>query len=158
MFKKQAKKIRVLFVDEKNDTLSQLAEYFTNKLYGVDYEAYSAGPEHDLIDCDMISVMYRAGEDMRRQVSKDFKDRNFLRDDEDYDYVIYFSQSVFDAWSSRTPWKGKQMLVNLGSVKDFVATDDVELDQCYEKLIGCVSDWVKTNLEDPEKLGHLVSA
>ena len=46
---KNARKMRVLFVDSKNNLSSQLAEYFVNELYPTKYEAYSAGPEHDII-------------------------------------------------------------------------------------------------------------
>ncbi|MDR1690800.1 MAG: hypothetical protein LBR42_03005, partial [Candidatus Methanoplasma sp.] len=108
MFGKKEKRLKVLFIDEKNDLTSQLAEYFTREYFGSKYEVYSAGPKHDLVDCELISVMYQRGEDMRRQVSKDFKDRDYLRDDEDYDLVIFLRKSVFDEWAKRTPWQGKQ--------------------------------------------------
>ena len=44
MFKrKSAPKTRVLFIDRKNDFVSQIAEHFTRKLYPELYEVYSAG-------------------------------------------------------------------------------------------------------------------
>jgi len=158
MLKKKEKKVRVLFIDEKNDLTSQLAEYFAREQYGNKYEVYSAGPRRDLIDCEVISIMYQRGEDMRRQVSKDFRDRDRLREDEDYDVVVFLRKNVFDEWAKRTPWQGKQMLCDLGSAEDFAATDDLELGKCYSDLIDKVSAWVRENMEDPEKLRSMISA
>jgi len=158
MFGKKEKKVRVLFIEEKNDLISQLAEYFTKKYFGSKYEAYSAGPKRDLVDCELISVMYQMGEDMRRQVSKDFKDRDYLRDDEDYDIVVFLGKGVFDEWAKRTPWQGKQVLCDLGYVVDFTATDDLELAECYSGLIDKMSVWVRENLADTEKLRSMISA
>jgi protein-tyrosine-phosphatase len=158
MFGKKDKKVRVLFVEEKNDLNSQLAEYFTKLYYGNRYEAYSAGPKKDMVDCEMISVMYQRGEDMRRQISKDFRDRDHLREDEDYDIVIYLQKNVFDEWAKRTPWQGRQILFELGGTEDFRATDDLELANCYSELIDRVSIWVKENMNDPEKLRSMISA
>jgi len=158
MFGKKGKKVRVLFVDEKNDLASQLAEYFTRKYFDDRYEAYSAGPKRDLIDCELLSAMYQMGEDMRRQVSKDFRDRDRLREDEDYDLVIFLRKSVFDEWAKRTPWQGKQILFEMGSAEDFEATDDRELAECYSGLIDKVSRWIKENMDDPEKPRSMISA
>jgi len=158
MFGKKDKKVKVLFVEEKNDLNSQLAEYFTKLYFGDRYEAYSAGPKKDMVDCEMISVMYQRGEDMRRQVSKDFKDRDYLREDEDYDHIIYLQKSVFDEWAKRTPWQGKQILFELERTENFQATDDQELAKCYSELIDKMSAWVKENMKDPEKLRSLISA
>lgn len=158
MFGKKDKKLKVLFVEEKNDVTSQIAEYFTRSYFGDRYEVYSAGPTHDLVDCELISVMYQKGEDMRRQISKDFKDRDHLRDDEDYDLVIFVREGVFNEWAKRTPWQGKQILQDLGSTEDFKATDDLELAQCYSEMIERVRSWVKENMKDPEKLRSMISA
>ena len=69
-----AKKIRILFVDRQNNMSSQLAEFYTKQLYSDMYEVYSAGPQKDIIDCDMLSAMYRRGDDLRNMRSKDCKD------------------------------------------------------------------------------------
>lgn len=158
MFKKKDTKLRVLFVDQKNDFVSQIAEYFANKLYPDVYEVYSAGPEKDFIDCELISAMYQNGEDLRRQVSKDFKDRDFLREDEEYDYVVFMEKSTFDEWASRTPWKGKQILAPMRTRQEYTATDDLELFQDYIRSMEEVRGWVKANMKDPETLKSLVSA
>lgn len=158
MFGKKEKKAKVLFIDENNDQTSQLAEYFTRKFFDDRYEVYSAAPKHDLVDCEMISVMYQMGEDMRRQVSKDFRDRDYLRDDEDYDLVVYLRQNVFDEWAKRTPWQGKQIVYDLGSKDDFDATDDLELSMCYADMIEKVRNWVKDNMDDVDKLNSMISA
>lgn len=158
MFKRKDNRVRVLFVDAKNDFSSQVAEYFTAKLFPELYEAYSAGPEHDIVDCELISAMYQNGEDMRRQVSKDFKDKDFLREDEDYDYVIFTDRQIFEEWSPRTPWKGKQILAPIRPRSEYTATDDLELYQEYVRTMEEVRDWVKGNMADPSKLASLVSA
>jgi len=158
MFKKKDTKLRVLFVDQKNDFVSQIAEYFANKLYPDVYEVYSAGPEKDFIDCELISAMYQNGEDLRRQVSKDFKDRDFLREDEEYDYVVFLEKSTFDEWASKTPWKGKQILAPMRTRQEYTATDDLELFQDYIRSMEEVRGWVKANMKDPETLKSLVSA
>lgn len=158
MLGKKEKKVRVLFIDEKNDLTSQLAEYFTKQYFGDRYEVYSAAPTHDLVDCELISIMYQRGEDMRRQVSKDFKDRDRLRDDEDYDIVVFLRRNVFDQWAKRTPWQGKQIIFEMGSTEDFTATDDLELGKCYSDLIDKVSAWVKENMADAERLRSMISA
>ncbi len=158
MFKRKDNRVRVLFVDAKNDFSSQVAEYFTAKLFPELYEAYSAGPEHDIVDCELISAMYQNGEDMRRQVSKDFKDKDFLREDEDYDYVIFTDRQIFEEWSPRTPWKGKQILAPIRPRSEYTATDDLELYQEYVRTMEEVRDWVNGNMADPSKLASLVSA
>ena len=158
MFKKKDTKLRVLFVDQKNDFVSQIAEYFANKLYPDVYEVYSAGPEKDFIDCELISAMYQNGEDLRRQVSKDFKDTDFLREDEEYDYVVFLEKSTFDEWASKTPWKGKQILAPMRTRQEYTATDDLELFQDYIRSMEEVRGWVKANMKDPETLKSLVSA
>ncbi|MBE6520998.1 MAG: hypothetical protein IKH39_01815 [Candidatus Methanomethylophilaceae archaeon] len=158
MFKKKDTKLRVLFVDQKNDFVSQIAEYFANKLYPDVYEVYSAGPEKDFIDCELISAMYQNGEDLRRQVSKDFKDKDFLREDEEYDYVVFLEKSTFDEWASKTPWKGKQILAPMRTRQEYTATDDLELFQDYIRSMEEVRGWVKANMKDPETLKSLVSA
>jgi protein-tyrosine-phosphatase len=158
MFGKKEKTVRVLFVEEKNDLISQLAEYFTKQYFGNKYDVYSAGPKKDMVDCELISVMYQRGEDMRRQVSKDFKDRDYLREEEDYDIVIYLQKSVFDEWAKRTPWQGKQILCELERTENFMATDDLELANCYLELIDKMSILVKEYMSDPEKLRSMIIA
>ena len=159
MFKrKSAPKTRVLFIDRKNDFVSQIAEHFTRKLYPELYEVYSAGPEKDFIDCEMISVLYQNGEDLRRQVSKDFKDRDYLREDEDYDVVVYLEKGVFDEWAPRTPWQGKQVLAPMRTRDEYAATDDAELFDEYVKSMQEVKAWVEANMSDPEALKALVYA
>ena len=160
MFGKKAaeRKMRILFLDRKNDYVSQLAEYFTNQFYGGKYEVYSAGFEHDIIDCDLISVMYQNGEDMRRQVSKDLKNEELLPKDDYYEYVIYLEQPIFDEVAKKSPWQGKQILAPMIAREDFTATDDAELYDDYVRVIEQVKAWVKENMKDPEILSKLVSA
>ena len=158
MFKKKVIKTKILFVEQKNDFVSQIAEHFTKQIFPDLYEVYSAGPEHDIGDCDMVSSLYQCNEDLRRQVSKDFKDRDYLRKDEDYDYVIYVDKVSFDEWATRTPWQGKQILSPMRLRSEFTATDDLELHQEYVKTMEEVRAWVEANLDDPQKLASMVSA
>ena len=156
--KKLDKKLRILFLDRKNDYVSQVAEHFTNEMYENTYEVYSAGFEHDIIDCDLISVMYQNGEDMRRQIAKDLKDEEHLPKDDFYDYVIYLEKPIFDEFSKKSPWQGKQILAPMIAREDFTATDDAELYEDYVRVIEQVKAWVKDNMGDFDSLSKLVSA
>ena len=150
-------KVSVLFVDRKNDLQSQLAEYYTNKQFPGIYQAFSAGPEPDIIDCDMIITMYAESEDIRRQRSKGF-DSEYLPADHGYDYVKYTRPDVFEELAGKTVWKGKQILADMGSKDDFAATDDKELSEDYMRMALRIREWVRENMEDPRKLKELVSA
>jgi len=156
--KRPEKKTRILFLDRKNDYVSQIAEYFANQMYGGMYEVYSAGFEHDIIDCDLISVMYQNGEDMRRQVAKDLKNTELLPKDDFYDYVVYLEKPIFEEYAKKSPWQGKQILAPMIAREDFTATDDAELYEDYVRVIDQVREWVKENLKDTGKLSALVSA
>ncbi len=156
--KKVEKKARILFLDRKNDYVSQIAEYFTNQFYEGMYEVYSAGFEHDIIDCDLISVMYQNGEDMRRQVAKDLKNDELLPKDDYYDFVIYLEQPIFDEYAKKSPWQGRQICVPMRMRSEFTATDDAELYDEYVRVMNEVREWVKEYMSDPEKLKPLVSA
>lgn len=160
MFKKKDSKpkMRVLFVEAKNDFASQIAEYFARQLFDGMYELYSAGPEKDILDCEMVSSMYASGEDIRRQISKDFKDRDFLREDEDYDVVVYMDRPTFEEWSGKTPWKGRQFLAEVRQRSEYTATDDLELFNEYVASMNEVKAWVEANMADPESLRSLVVA
>ena len=158
MFGKKRSRLSVLFIDRKNDFVSQIAEHFAAKTYPDLYEVYSAGPEKDFVDCEMISVLYQNGEDIRRSVSKDFKDQEILRKDQEYDIVVYMDKEVFDEWSGRTPWQGKQICAPMRAREEYKATDDAELYDEYLKTMEEVRDWVETNMKDPEKLRSMVSA
>ncbi len=156
---KRKNKIRVLFVDAKNDFASQIAEHFTTKMYSDRYEAYSAGPEPDIVDCELITAMYQNGEDMRRQVSKDFENGDYQSKDRAYDYIIYTEREVFDRLSGQYPeWRGKQILAPMRSRLDYAATDDLELYQEYVRSMEEVREWVRENMADPDKLASMVSA
>ncbi|AGI48526.1 hypothetical protein TALC_01560 [Thermoplasmatales archaeon BRNA1] len=157
--KEGARKTVVLFVDSKNDLPSQLAEHYATQLYPGIYDVYSAGPEKDIVDCDLLSVMYCQGEDLRDLVSKDFFDEKRLPQGEcPYDYVIYLQKAVFDKYSGKSPWKGRQILAHMGTREEFDCTDDAELAQCLLAMADRVRKWVQENMDDPEKLKALVSA
>ncbi len=156
--KKEERKPRILFLDRKNDYVSQLAEYFTNQMFEGKYEVYSAGFEHDIIDCEMISVMYQVGEDMRRQVAKDLKNDELLPKDDYYDYVIYMERPIFEEFSKKSPWQGRQILAPMITREEFTATDDAELYDDYVRVIEQVKAWVKENMASMDKLAALVSA
>ncbi len=159
IFKKRENKVRVLFVDARNDFTSQMAEHFATKMYGDRYEVYSAGPEPDIIDCELISAMYQNGEDLRRQVSKNFENKDYLPKDRTYDYIIYTEREVFDRLSGQNlEWRGKQILAPMRSRQDYAATDDLELYQEYVRSMKEIREWVRENMADPEKLASMVSA
>lgn len=155
---KDARKIRLLFVDSRNDQSSQLAEFYTKQLYSDIYEAYSAGPEHDIIDCDLLSALYRKGDDLRNMVSKDFRDTKRLPEDADYDFIIWTEKEIFDEIHADSPWEGKQILADMGKRSEFDAQDDVDLDKCFCDMADRIRAWVKENLADPGNLPKLVIA
>ncbi|MFA6642772.1 MAG: hypothetical protein WCS40_05180, partial [Methanomethylophilus sp.] len=149
-------KIKVLFVDSANDLPSQIAEHFANQLYGDRCQAFSAGPTKDIVDCDLLSVMYCAGEDLRQQFSKDFDDASLPPE---YDYVVYLQKAVYDRWAPQEPlWKDKQILAEMGSRKEFKCSDDVELENCIQDMASRIKAWLAANLKDPAKLQALVTA
>ncbi len=158
LLKKAEKKCSVLFVDSLNDLSSQLAEYYTRKFYPGLYDVYSAGPKHEIVDCDLLSVMYCNGEDLRDQVSKDFADERFLPKDNQFDIVVYTEKGVFDSLVHKSPWQGRQICAHMGCRDEFTATDDAELAEQLLAMADRVSAWVKENMDDPEKLRSLVSA
>jgi len=143
------KKISVLFIDEMNDLQSQIAEYFLVKFYSDTYEVRSAGPKHDCIDCDLISLMYQNGHDIRMTRSKDFNAYAMLPE---YDHIVFLQQETYDRVHEAIPFKGKQMLKDFGKRSDFKATDDAELAECYLNLVNNVAQWVKETFSSPENL------
>jgi len=143
-------KTAVLFVDETNDLQSQIAEYFLLKYYGDVYEVRSAGPKNDHVDCELISVMYQNGHDMRRSTSKDFSAKNMI----EYDYIAFLQKDTYERIRDVIPFKGKHILKDFGKRSDFKATDDAELAECYIALAKKVEDWIKetfSSIEDLEK-------
>jgi protein-tyrosine-phosphatase len=139
-------KTSVLFVDEMNDLQSQIAEYFLAKFYPDDYEVRSAGPKHDCIDCELISVMYRNGHDIRKAASKDFNALTMLAE---YDRVVFLQQETYDRIHEAIPFKGEQTIKDFDSRSDFKATDEMELEECYLSLINGVAAWVRETFAPP---------
>lgn len=150
-------RISVIFVDQKNELQSQLAEFYTNQLFPEIYQAFSAGPESDIVDCDMIISLFEDGQDIRRQRSKTF-DSEFLPEENNFDFVVYTHRSVFEEYADKTIWKGRQILAEMGTKEDFTATDDKELSEEYLEMAERIKQWVKDNMSDPENLKKLVSA
>lgn len=150
-------RITLMFVDVNNDLQSQVAEHYINKFYPKIYQAFSGGPDPDTVDCDLIITLYERGEDIRRHRSKGFESE-YLLADHDYDYVIYLHKSVFDEYASKTVWKGRQILADMGSREDFKATDDRELAEEMWAMNLKIRDWVKETFADPENLKKLVTA
>jgi len=153
VIKKQDKsKVAVLFVDETNDLQSQIAEHFLLEFYGGVYEVRSAGPRNDHVDCELISVMYQNGCDLRRATSKAFDAKNMI----EYDYIVFLQKETYDRIHNVIPFKGKHILKDFGSKKDFKATDDRELADCYLKLADSVKEWVKETFSSSDDLEKLV--
>ena len=146
-------KTAVLFVDEMNDLQSQMAEYFLAELYGDMYEVRSAGPKNDFADCEMISVMYQNGYDIRgTAVSKDFNAFTMIP----YDYVVFLQKETYDRIHGILPFGGKHILKDFGKRSDFRANDDKELYDCYVSLMNAVKEWVKETFASPGTLEKLV--
>ncbi len=152
--KKDTQKIKIMFVDEMNDLQSQIAEYFVKEMYGDLYDVHSAGPKWDCIDCELISVMYQNGYDIRPWRAKDFKDKKLP---DPLDYIVFLEQATYDRIKDIIPWDAPQILKDFGRKENFEsATDDLELYNCYLDLINKVKDWVEETFKDPSKLESMV--
>jgi protein-tyrosine-phosphatase len=145
-------KTAILFVDEMNDLQSQIAEHFLSEFYGSIYEVRSAGPKSDHIDCELISVMYQNGYDMRRATSKSFDAKNMI----EYDYIVFLQKETYDRIREVIPFKGKHIMKDFGKREDFKATDDRELADCYANLTDSVKEWVRETFSSPDNLEKLV--
>jgi arsenate reductase (thioredoxin) len=77
-------KKKILFLCTGNSCRSQMAEAWTRRLKGDDYEAYSAGITPKGIDPLAVKAMAEAGVDISAQKSKEIES---LRNIE-FDYVI----------------------------------------------------------------------
>lgn len=147
-------KIRILFIDEMNDLQSQIAEYFLLEKYGDLYDVRSAGPKHDIVDCDLLSVMYREGYDIRRNISKDFAVKKMPTK---MDYLVFLEKETYDRIKDVVPWDAPHILKDFGRKEGFAnVTDDAELYQSFKDLIEAVASWVAETFVDPGKLDDLV--
>lgn len=154
VFSKKPAKLKVMFVDEMNDLQSQVAEYFLNEMYGDMYEASSAGPKWDCIDCELISSMYQLGYDIRACSAKDFKAKKLPKK---IDYIVFLEKATYDRIKDIIPWESKQILKDFGRKTGFeAATDDLELYHCYSAMIEEVRKWVEETFRDPANLESLV--
>jgi protein-tyrosine-phosphatase len=134
-----------------NDMQSQRAEYFLSEFYGATYEVRSAGPRNDHVDCELVSVMYQNGHDIRRSVSKDFAAKNMIV----YDHIVFLQKDTYERIRDVIPFTGKHILKDFGKREDLKATDDAELAQCYLDLIVSVKEWVRetfSSLDNVEKI------
>ena len=156
MFKKSkaVEKVKILLVDEFNDLQSQVAEYFIREMYGDLYEVHSAGPKFECIDCELVSVMYQLGFDIRAGRSKDFRAKEIPLH---VDYILFLEKATYDRIKTVIPWDAPQILQDFGRKDNFdEATDDVELFECYKAFIEKVSAWVEETFADPERLKSMV--
>jgi arsenate reductase len=77
-------KLKILFLCTGNSCRSQMAEAWTNKLKGDQFEAYSAGIEPKRIDPRAVKAMAEIGIDISGQKSKDIDSLGNL----EFDYVV----------------------------------------------------------------------
>lgn len=150
---KDSDKIRVMFIDEMNELQSQIAEYFLNRIYGDVYEAYSAGPRFDYIDCELIASMYQNGHDIREQRAKDFRSKQMPIK---FDYLVFLEKATYDRIKGEVPYDAPQILMDFGNRADLKATDDKELFEAYTSLMNRVEKWVEETFSDPERLKEMV--
>jgi len=79
-----AEKAKILFLCTGNSCRSQMAEAWTRRLQGEQFEAYSAGVAPKAIDPRAIKAMAEAGIDISGQISKDVDALGNM----EFDYVI----------------------------------------------------------------------
>ena len=77
-------KLKMLFLCTGNSCRSQMAEAWTNRLKGDQFEAYSAGVDPKEVDPRAVKVMAEAGIDISAQKSKDIDSLG----DIEFDYVV----------------------------------------------------------------------
>jgi len=142
------KRIKILFIDEMNSLQSQVAEHFLNEFYGNDYVAYSAGAKFDVIDCELISVMYQNGYDIRTSRAKDFRSKQMPLK---FDHLVFMEKATYDRIADIVPYDAPKSLKDFGSKGDLKATDDVVLYDAYTELINRVRNWVEETFADPER-------
>jgi len=130
---------KILFIDEMNSLQSQIAEYFLNEMYGDKYVAYSAGAKFNCIDCELVSVMYQNGHDIRRARAKDFRSKQMPTK---FNKLYFLEQATYDRIKDIVPYDAEKTIVDFGNKGDFKATDDVELYEAYCELIERVRKWV----------------
>ena len=133
-----SKKRSVLFVDWKNVLQSQIAEELLEKKQGEIFEAYSAGPNHDCVDCDALVAMMDAGHDIRRRFSKNFR----ALENMNFDYVVIMDEASAEVPAEHLPPHGKRIVKIFGGRECFVANDDRELFDCYQALIDEIGAWL----------------
>lgn len=150
---KKSDKIRIMFIDEMNELQSQIAEYFLNQLYGDVYEAYSAGPRFDYIDCELIASMYQNGHDIREYRAKDFRSKQMPLK---FDYLVFLEKDTYDRIKGEVPYDAPHIMYDFGNRKDMKANDDLELFNAYTEMINKVKDWIETEFKDPSHLLELV--
>ena len=140
----KGKGVRIILIDEKNDLQSQIAEYFAKQSCGGRYEVFSAGPSSDCVDCELISVMYQLGYDIRDYRSKDFNDEDLPKE---YDLAVFLEKDTYERVKDNMPWNCRTSLQDFGRKENFdEATDDLELYECYKALIEKVRTWVEEDL------------
>ena len=132
-------RVKILFIDETNSLQSQIAEYFLNDMYGEKYAAYSAGTKFNCIDCELVSVMYQNGYDIRRARAKDFRSKQMPTK---FSKLYFLERATYDRVNEIVPYDAEKEIVDFGSKSDFKATDDVELYEAYCDLIERVKKWV----------------
>jgi arsenate reductase len=79
-----ADKMKMLFLCTGNSCRSQMAEAWTNRLKGDQFEAYSAGVQPKEIDPKAVKAMAEAGIDISGQKSKDIDSLGDMQ----FDYVV----------------------------------------------------------------------
>lgn len=82
--KEMTNKLKMLFLCTVNSCRGQMAEAWTNKLKGDQFEAFSAGVEPKRVDPRAIKAMAEAGIDISGQHAKDINSLGNL----EFDYVV----------------------------------------------------------------------
>ena len=86
-------KPKILFLCTGNSCRSQMAEAWTKKLKGDQFEAYSAGVEPKKIDPRAVKAMTGAGIDISVQKSKDIDSLG----DMEFDYVVTLCDNAYES-------------------------------------------------------------
>ena len=139
-------KSKILFLCTGNSCRSQMAEAWTRKLKGEQFEAYSAGVKSKRVDPRAVKAMAEAGVDISAQESKNIDSLGNM----EFDYVVTLCDN---AKESCPFFPARTMLIHRGFddppelVKNIAHEEEAM--SCYRR----VRDEIRTFIENlPEAL------
>jgi arsenate reductase len=141
---KSTTKKKVLFICTHNSARSQMAEGLMRKIYGEDYDVYSAGTNPSEINAYAIQVMEEIGIDVSHQRSKSVDEYHNMK----FDYVI----TVCDQAKESCPFFPGGIIIHKGfkDPSQSHGTEEEILD-AFRKARDEIKDWVEEFVKSERK-------